>query len=253
MSLSEPNRPLYPPIETRAQGSTLAATVVAELEEEIIRLGWPVGSVLGTEAGLLNRFGVSPPVLRQAVSILESRQVARMRRGPGGGLVVTAPDETSVGTSVTRYFEYLRVQPHLVSQARASIEIACVELAADQITEADVPGLRQLVRAEPARLQDGDLPCLVDVHLAIADLSGNPVLAIFLRMLMSLLTARAADGRDPRATRHSSHLNHLHEEHAGIVEALASGDGALARLRMIRHLEHTGADSSWWQTPGDHK
>jgi DNA-binding FadR family transcriptional regulator len=224
---------------------------VAALEEEIIRLGWPVGSVIGTEAGLLNRFGVSPPVLRQAVSILESRQVARMRRGPGGGLVVTAPDETSVGTSVTRYFEYLRVQPHLVSQARASIEIACVELAAEHIDDSDVPRLRQIVGAEPARLQDGDLPCLVDIHLAIGDLSGNPVLALFLRMLMALLSARAADGRDPRATQRTSHLNHLHQEHTGIVEALAAGDGALARLRMMRHLEHTSADSLWWQGSGN--
>jgi DNA-binding FadR family transcriptional regulator len=74
---------------------------------------------------------------------------------------------------------------------------------------------------------------------------------LFLRMLMSLLSARAADGRDPRATQRSSHLNHLHQEHLAIVEALAAGDGALARLRMMRHLEHTGADSSWWQGSGD--
>jgi DNA-binding FadR family transcriptional regulator len=243
-------RPLYPSLDTERHGSTLAGTVVAALEEEIIRLGWPVGTVIGTEAGLINRFGVSPPVLRQAVSILESRQVARMRRGPGGGLVVTAPDETSVGGSVTRYFEYLRVQPHLISQARASIEIACIELAAQHITEADVPRLRELVEAEPVRLLDGDLPCLVDVHLAIGDLSGNPVLALFLRMLQSLLGARAAGGRDARAAQ-PTHLNHLHEEHVGIVEALASGDGALARLRMMRHLEHTGAGSPWWESPGD--
>jgi DNA-binding FadR family transcriptional regulator len=246
--LSEPIRPLYPSLDTLRPGPTLAATVVADLEEEIIRLGWPVGSVIGTEAELLTRFGVSPPVLRQAIGILESRQVARMRRGPGGGLVVTAPDETSVGTSVTRYFEYLRVQPHLVSQARASIEIACVELAAQHISEQDVPRLRQVIAAEPARLEDGDLPCLVDLHLAIGDLSANPVLALFLRMLMSLLTARAADGRDPRPQQRRSHINHLHEEHVGIVEALAAGDGALARLRMIRHLEHTGSDSPWWQS-----
>jgi DNA-binding FadR family transcriptional regulator len=243
-------RPLYPSVDTQRPGPALAGAVVAALEEEIIGLGWPVGAVIGTEADLLIRFGVSPPVLRQAVSILESRQVARMRRGPGGGLVVTAPDETSVGSSVTLYFEYLRVQPHLVSQARASIEIACVELAAQQIDEADVPRLRQLVGAEPARLRDGDLPCLVDIHLAIGDMSGNPVLALFLRMLMSLLSARAADGRDPRATQRTSHLNHLHQEHLAIVEALAAGDGALARLRMMRHLEHTSVDSPWWQGPG---
>jgi DNA-binding FadR family transcriptional regulator len=245
--VSEAIRPLYPALNPRRHGSTLAATVVAALEEDIVRLGWPVGTVIATEAELLDRFGVSSPVLRQAVSILESRQVARMRRGPGGGLVVVAPDETSVGTSVALYLEYLRIQPQVVSQARASIEIACVELAARQITEADVPKLRQLVGAEPSGLRDGDLDCLVDVHLAIADLSGNPVLALFLRMLMSLLISRAADGRDRRPTENPAHLHRLHQEHVGIVEALAAGDPALARLRMMRHLEHTRFDSPWWR------
>jgi DNA-binding FadR family transcriptional regulator len=239
---------LYPAFNSQRHGPTLAATVVAALEEEIIGLGWPVGTVIATEAQLLSRFGVSPPVLRQAVSILESRQVARMRRGPGGGLVVVAPDETSVGTSVALYLEYLRIRPSAVSEARASIEIACVELAARQITDTDVPKLRQLVRAEPSGLRDGDLDCLVDVHLAIGDLSGNPVLGLFLKMLMSLLSSRAADGRDPRPTEHLEHLDRLHEEHIGIVEALAGGDAALARLRMTRHLEHTHFDSPWWRS-----
>ena len=76
-----------------AQPATLAAAIVAELEAEIVRVGGPVGKVIATEGELLERFGVSPPVLRQAVGILEREQIARMRRGPGGGLLVMAPDE----------------------------------------------------------------------------------------------------------------------------------------------------------------
>jgi DNA-binding FadR family transcriptional regulator len=239
-------RPLYPAADGRRHGPALASTVVAALEEEIIGRGWPVGAVIGTEADLLDRFGVSPPVLRQAVGILESRQVARMRRGPGGGLVVVAPDETSVGASVARYFEHQRIQPNVVSEARASIEMACVELAAERITDGDVPRLRRLVAEEAVGMEQGHLPCMVDLHLAIGDLSGNPVLALFLSMLMSLLIARAADGRDPRPTQHRAQLDELHDEHGAIVEALAAGDRALARLRMMRHLEHTAADSPWW-------
>jgi DNA-binding FadR family transcriptional regulator len=249
--VSEPTQALYPASNPQRHGSTLAASVVAALEEEIVRRGWPVGTVIATEAELLSRFGVSSPVLRQAASILESRQVARMRRGPGGGLVVIAPDETSVGTSVALYLEYLKVQPSAVSEARASIEIACVELAAQKIDDADVPMLRQLVRAEPSGIRDGNLDCLAAVHLAIGDLSGNPVLALFQKMLASLLSSRAADGRDPRPTEHPAHLHRLHQEHAGIVEALAGGDAALARLRMMRHLEHTRFDSPWWRTSPD--
>ena len=233
----ESNEPLYPRLDPRRLGSKLAGSVAAALEEEIVRLGWPVGSVVATESELLDRFAVSPPVLRQAVGILESNQVARMRRGPGGGLVVTAPDETSVGTAVALYLEYLRVQPELVGEARVLIEIACAELAAQRITEADAAGLQALVDAEPARASEGDFICLLDVHLAIGELSGNPVLSLFLNMLLSLLVARTQSATGQRASDYSSSFDEEHRDHLGIVAAITAGDAALARLRMVRHLE----------------
>jgi DNA-binding FadR family transcriptional regulator len=235
--LQPSNEPLYPASDPRRHGSKLAGAVAAALEEEIVRLGWPVGEVVATEAELLERFAVSPPVLRQAVGILESNQVARMRRGPGGGLVVTAPDESSVGAAVALYLEYLKVQPELVGEARWAIEIACVELAARRITDADVAGLRALVDAEPARARDGDFVSLLDVHRAIGELSGNPVLSLFLKMLLSLLVSQAKGDYDQRADDYSSVFDDEHRDHVGIVEALTSGDAALARLRMVRHLE----------------
>lgn len=231
------NEPLYPASDSRRHGSKLAASVAAALEDEIVRRGWPVDEVVATEAELLERFGVSPPVLRQAVGILESDQVARMRRGPGGGLVVTAPDLSSVGAAVARYLEFLKVQPELVGEARWAIEIACVELAARRITDADVPGLRAVVDAEPARALDGDFVCLLDIHRAIGRLSGNPVLSLFLEMLLSLLVSRAKSDYDQRVDDYSSNFDDEHQAHLGIVDALTAGDAALARLRMVRHLE----------------
>jgi len=235
--LQDSNEPLYPALDPQRHGSKLAGPVAAAIEEEIVRLGWPVGAVVATEAELLNRFGVSPPVLRQAVGILESNQIARMRRGPGGGLVVTAPDETSVGAAVALYLEYLKVQPSLVGQARVAIEIACIEMAAQRITDDDVVVLRELVNAEPTRAEEGDFTCLLDVHLAIGELSGNPVLSLFLKMLTSLLVARSTKEGQDRSSQYSSNFDDEHRDHLGIVEALTAGDASLARLRMVRHLE----------------
>jgi DNA-binding FadR family transcriptional regulator len=252
MASSEPVQPLYPALDPQRHGSNLAAAVVAAIEEEIVRRGWPVGTVIATEAELLERFDVSSPVMRQAVSILESNQIARMRRGPGGGLVVIAPDETSVGNSVALYLEYLRVRPELVSEARAAVEIACVELAAARIGEADVAPLRALVDAESERALRGDYDSLADIHLAIGELSGNPVLSLFQKMLTSLLISRSTAERDRWRTRDLTDLiEQDHRDHLAIVEALAAGDGAMARLRMVRHLEHSRYDSAWWQPPGD--
>ena len=105
-----------------------------------------------------------------------------------------------------------------------------------------MPGLRSVVEAEPGRAQDGNFECLVDVHLAIAALSGNPVLALFLEMLMSLLVTRSAAEGERRPDDYAVSMDEAHEDHLGIVEALAAGDAALARLRMVRHLERSRFD-----------
>ena len=46
--LQEPRTPLYPAIDPDRHRATLASAVVAELEAEIVKLGWPVGSVIAT-------------------------------------------------------------------------------------------------------------------------------------------------------------------------------------------------------------
>jgi DNA-binding FadR family transcriptional regulator len=80
-----------PPVNTiPPPRASLAATVAERIVGDVARLGWPEGRMLGSEPELLARYGVSRAVLREAVRLVEHRQVARMRRGAHGGLVVTA-------------------------------------------------------------------------------------------------------------------------------------------------------------------
>src|SRR5262245_15204814 len=74
----------------------LAAQVAQRIESEIVASDWPVGRVLGSEPELMERYGVSRAVFREAVRLVEHHQVATMRRGRSGGLVVRAPDATAV-------------------------------------------------------------------------------------------------------------------------------------------------------------
>src|SRR5439155_24192935 len=141
----------------RQSSEPLAAAVARRITQDIINAGWPVGEALGSEPQLLERYGVSRPVLREAGRILESQRVARMRRGPGGGLVVLAPDGSAVSESAALYLEYLAVDPQLVHDARISIELTCVEQAAHRVTEDDIGRLRATVRDEPRKLASGEL------------------------------------------------------------------------------------------------
>src|SRR5689334_12188185 len=113
----------------------LAEKTAAKIESAIAEQGWPLGSVLGSDADLLEQYGVSRAVLREAVRLLEHDKVARMRRGPGGGLVVAEPDPEAVTRAATLYLRYWRVDPGRIFEARIALEVAAVKAAADRIDE----------------------------------------------------------------------------------------------------------------------
>src|SRR3954467_9133069 len=85
----------------------LAAQVARRIEAEVVQRGWPVGGSLGSEPELRERHGVSRSVLREAVRLVEHHQVARMRRGPNGGLFVMAPDAGPAAHAVVIYLEHV--------------------------------------------------------------------------------------------------------------------------------------------------
>ena len=84
-----------------------ASMIARQIEAEIVRRGWTVGESLGSEQALQQRFCVSRSVLREAVRLVEHHQVARMRRGPNGGLLICEPDAGPATRAVVIYLEYL--------------------------------------------------------------------------------------------------------------------------------------------------
>ena len=59
----------------------------------------------------MERYDVSRAVLREAVRVLEHHQVARMRRGPGGGLFVAEPGVEAVTEAVALQIDRLGIGP----------------------------------------------------------------------------------------------------------------------------------------------
>jgi DNA-binding FadR family transcriptional regulator len=236
-----PAVPIYLHDDPLRHGTNLAASVAAAIERHIVELGWPVGAVIGSETELLERYDVSRPVMRQATGILESHQVARMRRGPGGGLVVIAPSEASLETQVSLFLEYRSTDLAQVTEARESIELTCVELATARLDEPGIARLRELVRTEPHRVQTDGIVAVRKLHETIGELSGNHVLDLFMKTLSTLSMRQYSAAPDPEEGRTAE----VFEAHAQIVEAIVAGDSALARHRMLRHIHQTsdGRDS----------
>ncbi|MGH9025944.1 MAG: FadR/GntR family transcriptional regulator [Acidimicrobiia bacterium] len=214
---------------SRPNDSKLAAVVAGRIVGDIAELGWPVGQVVGSEADLLARYGVSRAVFREGVRLVEHQQVASMRRGPGGGLVVAAPGVGSVTDAVCIYLFYVGAEIEEVFEARLALEVAAAELAPKQLEEANIESLRALVQRE----RDGKIEDHRELHALVASISGNPALEFFVDLLnrVTMLYFPRTAGLTSKT------LNESAKAHAAIADAILAGNEGLASNRMRKHLQ----------------
>ncbi|WP_090601019.1 FCD domain-containing protein [Mycobacterium lentiflavum] len=221
----------------------LASTIARDIEADIVRRGWPVGESLGSENALQQRFGVSRSVLREAVRLVEHHRVARMRRGPGGGLLITEPDAGPATRAIVIYLEHLGTTLTDLLNARLVLEPLAAALAAEHIDEAGIERLRAVLHAEQ-QWRPG-LPAPRDeFHIALAEQSKNPVLQLFIDVLMRLTTRYALRSRTESASEAIEALDYMHNDHSDLVAAVTAGDSARAKTLSERHVE---AVNAWLQ------
>src|ERR1700733_2284474 len=148
--------------------SKLAASVARRILTDVVDRGWPVGEVLGSQAELIERYGVSRAVFREAVRLVENQEVAFMRRGPGGGLVVTEPTVDAIIDAAVLYLHRANTRLPEVFEARIVLEVIAAELATERLTADDGATLRTLEEGE------GRDPRAL--HARLAALTRNPAL-----------------------------------------------------------------------------
>jgi DNA-binding FadR family transcriptional regulator len=217
--------------------SKMAEELARSIFREIAERGWPTGEVLGSEATLTEQHDVSRAVLREAVRLLEHHQIARMRQGPGGGLVVTEPGVEAIADATTLYLEYKGITPANLYEARAALELAAVDLAAERLDDAAAAALAAGLEAE-REAADVDLNQVShELHVLVAELTGNRLLVLFLRILIRLSARHTSPTAPVRGTATRRELAaEVTRAHASIVEALVAQDRDLARHRMQKHL-----------------
>jgi DNA-binding FadR family transcriptional regulator len=212
----------------------LAAQVARRIEAEIIRRRWPVGESLGSEVDLRERHQVSRSVFREAVRLVEHHQVAWMRRGPNGGLFVCAPDAGPATRAIVIYLEYLGTSVTDLLHARVLLEPIAAALAVERMTEEGIAALRESLHAE-RRLPPG-VRSNNRIHVMLGELSGNPVLMLFIDVLARLTTRYAMTvNRSSEALAARARID-PEQVHGSIVNSVIAGDGARAQIQLIDHL-----------------
>lgn len=195
------------------------------------------GERLPPERELAPRLGISRVTLREAIRALQHEGYVESRRGRFGGTFVMYRPRAPRQGDLERVAAGMGDQLSDALVYRMAVETGAAHaLAERRPTDAQIERLRRCLRdadtAAPAdyRLLD------TRFHLAIAELTGSPLLAAACadaRMRLNDLL-----GAIPVLRRN---IEHASAQHSVIVAAILDGDSDAARRAVAEHLDGTGA------------
>lgn len=207
--------------------------VVHEIGLSIIKGEYPLQSILPGHLDLMEKFGVSRTVIREAMKTLSAKGLIIPRSKVGTRVqnksewnlldydVIAWHFESGVNT------EFLR---HL-SEIRLSFEPYAAELATQNADEQDIKDLFDLAEAMGVATDTRAQRAAIDVkfHLAIITASKNPIMHSVGSMIEAALAGIFAIS-SPRDDTQKVEENA--SAHRAIVLAIADGDGQKARVAM---------------------
>jgi DNA-binding FadR family transcriptional regulator len=225
----------YPAIATTSRlanrPTRLSREVATEVTGEIVRGTFPPGSVLPPEPALCETFGVSRPVIREAIKFVEQNGLVRIRQGEGTTVLprqewnLLDPDVLRVAMET----EESGVLREDVVTMRCDLELAMLRRGAAKLTAADFAEMESYLKVID-NAEDNDVLHDADraFHGVIYRASGNEIA----RTVVNLLIAETRPVRylgvpGPEDFRIAN------KSHYRILESLRSGklDDAAAALR----------------------
>jgi len=218
-------------------GNAFEATV--ERLAQAIKLGVvPHGDRLAPERELAEALQVSRMTLREAIRALSEAGFVLVRRGRGGGTIVTYRPAQGAGAVGPRAGVRSRARVASVLDFRRVVEPGTAALAAERpVSPADRGYLVAcLGECEDAALDGSHRIADSRLHLAIAGVTGCSPLVTAVADVQSQLGELL--GEIPVLPRN---IEHSHAQHRAIVAAIVSGDPTGARAVMEEHCAATSA------------
>lgn len=197
------------------------------------------GDQLPSERELALEFGVSRPVLRDAIEVLVSKKILQRRHGDGTfvcdiiGQVFSDPIAGLLPHHSKATVDYL--------EYRREIEGVAAGFAASRATKSDQRMLEKCVMRmrEAHEKQNFKEEALVDIefHSLIGEMAHNLVLLHTLRSCYKLLSEGVFQNRS-RLYEKADGRQHLFDQHMAIADAILVGDSKKATQAARDHMNH---------------
>ncbi|MFC5730628.1 MULTISPECIES: FadR/GntR family transcriptional regulator [Nocardioides] len=217
--------------------TTLAHRVVAGLKDRILAGELAPGTRLPSENELIEEYGVSRTVVREAVTRLRAEGLVETFQGRGSFvLAVPEPSSFRVESSAIRSHHDVLA----VVDFRLGIECESAALAARHRTDADQTAITAAMTAFTDAGREGAVEADFAFHVAIARATHNRFYVDLLESLgpMMIMLQRTQLGAEFSMT-DAAHVERVQREHDNVAAAVLAGDSDTARAAMRVHLGNT--------------
>ncbi|CAM2957772.1 FadR/GntR family transcriptional regulator [Williamsia muralis] len=219
----------------RARAPKISARVANVIADQILGGGIVVGQRLPTEKEMVAEHGVARTTVREALRLLESRDLVTIKSGIGGGPVAKRPELESLGNTMKLFLQInganisdvidvrLMMEPIVARQAAANVtddQLETMQLALDRMRED--PGDYANFQENNAVFQRG-----------VYEAAGNPALRIVMETLW-LLVRDAEPSEHPMATRLAAV-----EMQQDVLDAMRDRDQDASATAMSAFVEET--------------
>jgi DNA-binding FadR family transcriptional regulator len=225
-------------VRPRQRGRGLAHSLVDDFGVRIRDGVLRPGDKLPTESEIMQAFGVSRTVVREALSKLQASGLVETHHGVGtfvlqqraGGVFRLEAGDIATSVDVLAVLEL-----------RISLETESAGLAATRRTEEQLQAMRQALDDFESNVAEAGDTVAPDFrfHLQIAQSTGNPYFADIMSHLGTTIIPRTRINALRTLDRSGAYLSRVNREHEEIFAAIARGDAESARAAMRIHLTNS--------------
>lgn len=219
----------------RVTRETLAEQVTERLMEYIAAQQLKAGDLLPSETSLGNSFGVSRPVVREALKNLEGKGILEIVNGKGA--IIRPIDSVPLRLFFQRAMQMEQRSILELMEVRRGLEVQAAELAARRRTERDLQAMRRIVHLMRENLDNLDAFTHLDVefHLQVASASHNAILVYLVESIRDALRNTISAGLKSRGP--ALQVETIQRTHEALLETLEKGDPQAAMQAMLVHFD----------------
>jgi len=204
--------------------------IVSQIREAVDAGKLRVGDRLPQEKDLIEQFGFSRAVIREALRTLEAEGLIRLVSGRNGGAEICEPDPLKFVPAITTLMRLQNTSIEQVHETLELIEPIIAELATQRHTPQDIAALQESIDLMIDNASDRVI-CQTQsnrFHVLLARATKNQMLIFLSTMIRQVIVRLDYQGVGERPLK-------VAEEHQRIVDAIKNGDRAAAREATLHH------------------